>query len=172
MINYEELEVLTLNKNPTAPSANYKPDLIHLDDPAESAMIKISTHAAITIRQNTSLDNAIFEMRSHDIHSLVVVENNEIIGIISSDDILGSKPIRLLQEKRINREQIQVHMVMSTIENSIFINTKTLEFSRVGNIVKTLKKHHKKYLIVLDNTNQIYGLFNENRIKKLLHKEL
>jgi CBS domain-containing protein len=172
MINYEELELLTLTHQPIAPTQAYQPNLIHLDDPAESAIINFSSHPAITISPSESIDNAIFEMRSHDIHTILVLDNQHVIGILSSNDILGNKPIQLLQEKRINREQIQVHMIMSNINDSIFIDTKTLSFARVGNIVKTLKKHKKQYLLALDHDNKIYGLFTASRISKLLHKEL
>ena len=172
MINYEQLDLIKPTQRPTAIADDYKPDLIHLDDPAEIAILKLSSQSVMTISKHASIGNAIFEMRSHDIHSLLVTENDEVIGIISSDDILGNKPIQLLEEKRITREKIQVQMIMSSIEDCIFINTKTLKFARVGNIVRTLKDHKKRYIMVLDDNNKIYGLFTSNRIRRLLHREL
>jgi CBS domain-containing protein len=46
------------------------------------------SHPAVTIGRDSQVSEAVAKMRKHHVNSLVVVENNDILGIIKRDDII------------------------------------------------------------------------------------
>ena len=178
MIKYETLPTMIILPNAASlrPKATL-PELVHLDDPALTVMHDFSVTLPRTISPHEPIDDALNEMKIHGVHLLLVMENNHIIGVISTEDILGDKPIRFIQLSRLNRNQVLVKHVMVPLDEITAFDIEEVEQARVGNIVATLKVLHKHYALVLhDDTHQqrqwIRGIFTTSQISKQLHMDI
>lgn len=176
MIQYELLSTIPLlEEHVTLPSQQLA-ELVHLDDPAWTVMVDFTQEPPHTISPDVSIDHALMEMKLKDVHLLLVTDkNHQIVGLIASEDILGEKPITLIQQRRIERAQVLVKMVMVPLQNIVAFNIETIERARVGNIVTTLKNLCAHYALAIktDGSKQaVRGIFNTSQISKQLHVEI
>jgi len=177
MPKYEKLPTFFLTSEEATLCTDILPEIIHLDDPALAVMSDLSHTPCYTINESKSIDEALHSMKTHSIHLLFVTNKaNKPIGIISSEDLLGEKPIKILQERRIPRAKILVSMLMNKIETTPALDIETVSCFRVGNIVKTLKENNTHYLLVTKDSSSeqklIRGIFITSKISQQLHKQL
>ena len=106
---------------------------------------------------------------------LVVNDAHCVVGVLSRDDLLGEKPITLVQARRIERSQVVVSMLMTPVEQVPFFNIDDIKLARVGNIVSTLRsiKHRDALVINQQGDNHtICGLFHVSQINRQLHYDM
>lgn len=99
-----------------------------MDDPARAMMTDFSLVLTNTISQNETIDNALNKMKLHGVLILLTTDDEQqITGIISSEDLLGEKPIKLLQYSRVERCNITVKILMTTIKDIIAFDIDTIQ---------------------------------------------
>lgn len=177
MVKYELIPTISLQKTGVKLRSQILPELVHLEDPAFSVMSDFSQSTPITIDPDEPMDEALNEMKVKGVHLLLVVNSEkDIIGLISSEDLLGEKPIKIIQENRISRSQILVKMIMEPINKIAAFDIEAVEHARVGNIVQTLQSLRTHYALVVQTDEKgiqiIRGLFNTSQISKQLHTNI
>ena len=178
MAKYESLPTTLVTPSETVLPSHDLPELVRLDDAANTVMTDFRHAPAHIIAQDRSMDDALNEMKFTGEHLLLVTDKNgHLIGIISSQDLLGDKPIKILQEKRMPRENITVKMLMVEADTIISLDIKTVETARVGHIVKTLTENKRHYALVTEQCQAseqtlVRGLFTTSQISKQLHMDL
>jgi len=129
-----------------------------------------------TIGLEDPIDNALTAMKLHSVHLLFVLDDqDQIKGLVASEDILGELPIKIIQERRITRSKVLVKMIMRPIENIIAFDIDVINHAKVGNIINTLKAENRDYALVVksNNTQQIIrGIFTTSDISHQLHKDI
>lgn len=175
MAKYETLPTTTLTKNQTVLRTTKLPELVHLDDPCFLAMTDFNQMKPHTISPHESMDDALNEMKVRGAHLLLVKDKEGLItGVIASEDIMGEKPIQLLQERRLARQDILVNMLMTPIEKIPALDIKTLQHAKVGNIVNTLKTINQHFLLVFEKNEEeiLRGIFTTSQISRQLHQDV
>lgn len=176
MAKYEALPTTAILPNGTMLQANRLPELVHMDDAALSVMIDFTLTPPHTIRPTDTMDHAIHEMEVSGAHLLLVInEEGYFKGILTSQDVWGEKPIKLIQESRMHRDHVLVKMIMVPYTHILGLDFALIESTAcVGHIVKTLAAHKQHYaLAVAPCTDQavqmIRGIFTASQISKQLH---
>ncbi|MCG8432564.1 MAG: CBS domain-containing protein [Gammaproteobacteria bacterium] len=146
---------------------------VDFTNPAIDVMTNFAEVAAVTVEPNVSIDVALERMKHSGVRSLLVVNaSNEIIGIITSYDIQGEKPVLFQQEVGVNRGEILVRDIMTRRENLEAIPIKEVMEARVGDIVATLRSHGRQHALVVEkeqNDKQlICGIFSATQIGRQL----
>lgn len=177
MAKFDLLEIAQLHDKPVTLRSHTLPEIVHLDDPALAVMKDFNQTRPQAVPPSLSMDDALNEMKIHGLHILLAKEENNIVGLISTEDILGEKPIRILQERRIDRSKLTVSMLMTRIEKIATFNLKTIRYAKVGNIVETLKHLNTHFALVIDeeNSNDHYclcGIFSTWQIGRQLHTDI
>ncbi len=176
MPKFDTLETVSFKASEAKLSHCQLPELVHLDDPATMAMIDFQKTPTAILPADLSIEHALNEMQVLDVHALLIAADDGLLqGIISSSEILGEKPIQIIQQKRISREKILVKMVMTKIADIPAFSFETIEYARVGNVVNTLNSLNKPYALVIDThdkNNKIRGLFILRQIAHQLHKPI
>ena len=95
-------------------------------------------------------------MAKHSIGSIVVIENNEVVGIITERDIVRKI---VAQEKN---SYIKIKEVMS---HPIIVTSPEISIESAANI---MKKNNIRRLPVIDKKGYIVGIITENDILKIL----
>ena len=173
MVHYEELPTLTLAPEKATLCTDVLPEIIHMNDPALAAMIDFSQSPPKTIHDDAPIDHALHLMKMHGVHLFFVVDKKEQpIGVIASEDLLGERPIKIQQERRIPRSKILVNMLMEKLKDIPALDIEVVCDFKVGNIVNTLKAHHQHYAVVIktnDDEQKIRGIFIASKISQQLH---
>lgn len=143
-------------------------------DPAIKAMTDLKKVPARIIYPNENIDAANEKMIANRVRLLFVVNySDQIVGIITAQDILGEKPIQFAQQNEIKRSEILVKDIMTKAEDLEVIEIKTLSYATVADIIETLRHKKRQHILVVDYTgpNQermVRGIFSLNQIARQL----
>jgi predicted transcriptional regulator len=171
---YTTLPVVHLKVGTSFSHPPNQPEIVHLDDPALHVMIDFRQANAIIISPDVSISEAAMEMRVCHTHLLLVTNKDHlVIGLISSEDIMGEKPLKVTRERQIRRDEILVRMVMTRQEQIVAFDNNDVRYSKVGNVVQTLHEAKQHYALVIEidpvhSKQMVRGLFSLSQISKQL----
>ncbi|MGB5259923.1 MAG: CBS domain-containing protein [Gammaproteobacteria bacterium] len=148
--------------------------LVYAEDPAISVMTDFSEVTPVTIEPGLSIDLALRKMKEAGVRLLLMTDREDnITGIITSYDIQGDWPLRLVQEQGIAHADIRVQMLMTPLDEVMAMDIITVRGARVGHIINTLRDNESKYTLVIETDRGsgeqvIRGLFSIAYISKLM----
>jgi CBS domain containing-hemolysin-like protein len=151
------------------------PDPVRVDteDPALEVMTDFRRVRAITVPVSMTMEFAAQRMRSNRVHLLLVTdENNLVLGLVTSTDIEGDKPVRLVHDRGLRRDEITVGDIMTPRERLEVIDYDEVTHACVGQVVATLKAVGRQHAMVVDRDTQgrqrVRGLFAASQLGRQL----
>ncbi len=150
------------------------PAKVSLDTPAIMTMTDLRQVAALTIEPNVSIEWALMRMREGGVRLLLVVNHdNELVGLITSTDIQGEKPLRFVKEMRLRHSEIPVREIMVPRDKLEFISMEEVLKASVGNVLETLRRVGRKHALVYDSDQRsggtsVRGIFSASRLSRQL----
>lgn len=154
---------------PQAPEA--KP--VSTEDAALEVMTDFRRVRAITVPASVPMDYAAQRMRANRVHLLLVTdENNRVLGLVTSTDIVGDKPVRLVHDFGLRRGEITVRDIMTPRERLEVIDFDDVKHACVGHVVATLKAVGRQHAMVVDRNAHgrqlVRGLFAVSQLGRQL----
>jgi CBS domain-containing protein len=151
------------------PSAN----AVTLDSPALEVMTDLSKVAAVTIEPSAPVTVANEYMIGRAVRSLfVTASDGHLVGLVTTTDILGERPVRAIQARRISRNELVVSDVMTPVDSIVAMRIEDVRAAKVGHIVASLKqagRHHELVAERLaDGKTCIRGIFSASQIARQL----
>jgi CBS domain containing-hemolysin-like protein len=144
---------------------------VTLESPASAVMTDLRTIPAAVIKPQVSMEAANTYMMQRGVRLLLVLnEDQSLNGLITSTDILGDKPLRLIQERRIKHNEILVSDVMTPLDRLEAITLEDVGAAKVGHIIASLRNSGRQHTLVtsrdpLGQTN-VCGIFSRSQIEK------
>ncbi len=175
---YQALPRVHLLANNFYSQANDLPELVRCDDAAMRVMTDLRKLRAITILSTDTIEAAATEMNACEVHMLLVRnDEHQIKGIITSEDLIGEKPIKIAQERKIHHDKVLVGMVMTPQDDMLALDIESLAHAKVGDIVETLHEMRKHHAIVVEYSAEkeqhiVCGLFSATQISRQLGKDI
>lgn len=151
---------------------------LSLDDPATSAMTDLTKTRVITINPKNSIELAHELMKHAGVRMLVVKgSNNELSGLITYRDIVGEKPITIINNENIARNDIEVQQIMTPLSELNPFLYSDVEHSSIRNVIVQLRNANRQHAIVIEGTEDdpgyfIRGIFSITQIGRLLGTEI
>ena len=149
------------------------PNPVTFDSPASEVMTDLRKISAAVSAPNTPMEIANTYMMQRGVRTLLVInEDHSLAGIITATDILGEKPLRFIQDRRVKHHEILVMDIMTPLEKLEAISLDEVEHARVGNIVSSLRESERLHALVIDDNTidlpRICGIFSWTQIEKQL----
>lgn len=150
------------------------PAQVTSSSPAILAMTDLRQQSAFTVEPNISIDRALQCMKSVGVRLLFVVNGDqEILGLITSTDILGEKPLQFHNELHLRYEEIMVRDIMTPQSSLEVMNMEDVLRASVRDIVATLQGSGRRHALVLDYDARngkpaIRGIFSASQIGRQL----
>ncbi|MGH8671540.1 MAG: CBS domain-containing protein [Burkholderiales bacterium] len=148
------------------------PDKVKLDYPATDVMTDLKRVAAVTIEPAATMGAANQKMIQHGIRLLLVIDEDKgVLGIVTATDVLGEKPIKLIRETGVSRQEILVRDIMASRDTLEVLDMDAVSYAKVGNIVATLRKSGRQHALVVDGEGpawQVCGIFSTSQIANQL----
>ncbi|MBI5898078.1 MAG: CBS domain-containing protein [Rhodocyclales bacterium] len=149
------------------------PPRVGLDDPAESVMTDFRKVTAFTIDPDVSVDTAARVMRRRKVHLLLVVDvDNEMLGLITSNDLIGEKTLQCISARGIARADALVRDIMTAQDRLEVISMDDVAHANVGHVVATLKATGRRHAAVVDEDaagrQVLRGLFAASQLERQL----
>ncbi len=176
--NFKAIPQLTLNKIIDIKQPAYDTHAqVDLDSPAIEVMTDLSIVTPATTHSHTLLKQANQQMITRAVRMLFVVDQNQQLeGIITSNDILGEKPLQFAQRVGCSTSEILVADIMTPLGQIQILDFDDIERARVGNIIETLKRsgrHHALAAEKLENgQQQVCGIFSLSHISRLMNSQV
>ena len=174
-----EFKIIDTAKLENAPEVYHPenhPVLVHEDSQATEVMTDFKSKPAETISPKALIQDALEKMKINKVKSLLVEEDDKIIGLLTAKDIQGMKAGQVAQSMGIKMTEVTVSMVMSNWEEIIFIHINDLSNTRVGHIKALMHHKNVQYCLVIDecpNANPwIRGIFSSARISRQLGEDV
>lgn len=152
---------------------HHLPERVKLSDPALSVMTDLSKVSVVGVRSRSSLDRANFKMIRYGVRMLLVMDDSDhIAGLLTLSDLLGEKPMRVLQHMGGTHSELMVRDVMSTQRELEVMLLADVKQAQVGNVVATLKRAHRQHGMVVteepDGVQALCGIFSVTQIARQL----
>lgn len=127
------------------------PPRVTLDDAAVAVMTDFKKVTAFTIDPDVSVDTAARVMRRRKVHLLLVVDvENLVLGIITSNDLVGEKTLQCISARGISRADALVRDIMTPADRLEVIGIDDVLHAHVGHVVATLKATGRRHAAVVD----------------------
>ena len=124
---------------------------VGLESPALTVMTDLTRVSPATIGPDASIEGANRLMIMRGVRLLLVVDEREdVLGVISTTDILGERSMRVATGRGIRRDELAVADVMTPAERVEVIALADVEGARVGHVVATLMHAGRQHALVVD----------------------
>ena len=146
---------------------------VTLESSAFDAMTDLRQNDAAVIGPHVSMEFANSYMIQRGVRSLLVLnQDHSLRGIITATDILGEKPLRFTQDRRVRHDEILVSDVMTSLENLEVFSIEEVQNAKVGHIVASLRDTGRQHILVMenntDNKPSVCGIFSLTQIERQL----
>jgi CBS domain-containing protein len=150
------------------------PDRVTLDDPAFAVMTDLRNVPAASTAPGEPISKAHALMIQRGVRLLFVLDADKTLqGVITATDLLGEKPIRFMQERRVTHGEITVADIMTPASMLEAIPIQDVSQMRVGHIVATHKAVRRQHLMVVEEGGKrVRGLFSAAQVARQLGVEL
>ncbi|MGZ5231464.1 MAG: CBS domain-containing protein, partial [Burkholderiales bacterium] len=144
-----------------------------LEDPAQQVMTDLRSVTAVIILSGDTLDEAHRRMIQRSVRLLLVVDQNrQVVGLITATDILGEKPMQVITQRGIRREELLVRDLMIPLGVLDVLEMNDVRAAKVGHIVSTLKRAGRQHAVVVEHDHAgrqtVRGLFSATQIARQL----
>ena len=150
------------------------PERVRIDSPALSVMTDLRQIPAATIDLEAPVDAANRFMIRRGVRLLLVSDDErQVLGLITSNDVLGEKPVQFALERGIKRQEIRVRDIMIPCERLEVMHYADLVHAEVGHVVATLQHAGRQHALVSDmgadgKTETVRGIFSASQIARQL----
>lgn len=149
---------------------------VRLDSPATDVVTDLRRVSAIIVDRNASIDDATRVMTARGVRALFVVDDTrQVIGILTSTDTLGEKPMRFAHARGIRHGEVLVRDIMTPSERLEILEHDAVAHARVGDVIATLRVAGRQHALVVEtnpdapgNEKTIIGIFSLTQIARQL----
>lgn len=162
---------------PLARLVHRQPRMLAEQAPAVSAMVDFAAEPALTTVPEQRVDAALEQMRAAGVHTLLVMVEKHVVGLITAADIQGEKPVQFVQSSdclhpRCHHDDVEVGDVMTAIAALPLLHMEALEQASVGDVMETFRRTGRTHLLSLERTNEgtprVRGLISRAQVERQL----
>ena len=156
----------------------YRDRSVSAQSPALEVMTDFARMQSVTIAPEASLFAANETMVARGVRLLLVVDEQQgLIGIVSTGDTLGERPMQLLHQGKGTLFELTVSDLMHAIGEIDMLEFNAVRHASVGDIVATLKRLGRQHMLVstIDSATgrqQVRGMFSATQIGRQLGIEV
>jgi CBS-domain-containing membrane protein len=149
------------------------PDRVGLDDPAQHVMTDFKSVSAVIILSGDTVEEAHRRMIQRGVRLLLVVDQDRrVVGVITATDILGEKPVQVITQRGVRREELLVRDIMTPQERLEVLSMNDVRAAKVGHVVATLQRSGRQHAIVIEQDaggrHTVRGLFSSTQVARQL----
>jgi CBS domain-containing protein len=152
---------------------------VTLDSSALDVMTDLTLTKAATASPGTLLHQAEQVMIYQGVRMLFVVSNMPVIeGLITTTDLQGDRPMRVVQQRGLRHDELTVGDIMTPLAMLDAIALADLQHARVAHVIATLIRHGRNHLLVTDTATdgsaapRVRGVLSRAQIERQLGRTI
>ena len=130
----------------------------------------------VSVEADTQIDDGLRLMKHAGVRSAIVVdERGALLGLVTAYDILGEKPVRLVESTgrtplAAGRARVRVADVMEPVASWQVIDVRELQRATVADVVETLRRLGRTHVPVVERTtggdDRLRGLLSAAEVSR------
>jgi CBS domain containing-hemolysin-like protein len=150
------------------------PERVKDSDPAVDCMTDLRQVALLMVSPTTPLNLALERMVKGGVRMLLVVDpDGHVRGVITSRDIQGEKPLKIMEKMGGTRDELLVRDIMTMRGKLNVLMMDDVLGAKVGDIIATLKQVDRQHAMVVDTDPDsgqlaLRGIFSLSQIGRQL----
>ena len=141
--------------------------------PALAVMTDLTLVDAACVDLHVPMDEAHRIMMHLGVRLLFVNgADGHLAGLLTATDILGEKPMRVVQERGIRHDEISVDDLMTPLAQLEALSLEDVSHAQVGHVVASLRKAGRQHTLVVEQSRQgrklVRGIFSTSQIARQL----
>jgi hypothetical protein len=173
LTEFQLLPLTTVAGQPQLPQAS---QTATLTDPAVSQMTDLRLAPCVKVDHRDGIAATLHVMQRAGVRMAFVTGiAGELIGLVTSDDLQGERPMLRAMADHVCVEELTLDQVMTPRAEWQVVDAWQVEHCRLGNVAATMREHGLRYLLVIERDaagSQIRGLFSARRLELVLGVEL
>ncbi len=151
---------------------------VTLESPALSVMTDLTEVRAATVAPGVTLPQAELKMIHDGVRMLFVVTQMPCVdGIITAAALQGDRPMQLIQQRNVRRDELCVADVMTPLSDLDVVDLGALQRATVGHVAATLQSFGRPHLLVVEAATpqhpaRIRGLISHSQVERQLGASL
>jgi len=147
---------------------------VTLASPGLEVMTDLALVKASTVDPTVALARAEQVMIHQGVRMLFVVSNFPCVeGLVTASDLIGDKPMRLVNQRNVHHEDLCVADVMTELSQLDALDFDQLKAASVGQVIATFRKFGRKHLLVVQNATttspaRIRGVISLTQLERQL----
>lgn len=178
-MNETPLSTFRFPENTCIPQAQPKAKgAVTLTSPGIEVMTDLAQVKAATVEPQTSLEKAEKAMIQQGVRSLFVVRDFPCVeGLLTAADLIGEKPTRIVNERRVHRQDLCVSDLMTELSLLDALDYDELKSANVARVIATFKKSGRTHLLVIQASTaqgpaRIRGVISQTQIERQLGRSI
>jgi len=140
-------------------------------DPAIHAITDFTRELPITVDEDRQIDEALDDMIRFGVRAMLVLRGKRIVGLITSYDIQGERPLQFLQTSNYTQHRdIRVGHIMTPWDGLLAVSWDSMQYARAGDLRQLLDEAGVTHLLVIergkDGTPIVRGLVSRARLAR------
>ncbi len=120
-------------------------------DPAIYAITDFKRDYPMTVEAERQIDDALTDMIHLGVRALLVAKEQRLVGLVTSYDIQGERPIQFLQSSNYNRHQdVRVMHIMTPWDELLALDWESIESARAGELLAVFQQTSLTHLLVVE----------------------
>jgi CBS-domain-containing membrane protein len=121
------------------------------NDPALLAITDFTREPPVTVEAERQIDDALADMAALGVRALLVRRDQGIVGLITSYDIQGERPMQFLQSSNYrHHSDVRVAHIMTPWDALSAIHLNTIQTMRAGDLLHLLEEAHLTHALVVE----------------------
>jgi CBS-domain-containing membrane protein len=122
------------------------------NDPAIHAVTDFTREHPVTVGEERQIDDALGDMIHLGVRAMLVMREQRIVGMITSYDIQGERPLQFLQTSNYSRHQdICVGHIMTAWDKLLALDWESIQAARAGDLLQALEEAGLTHLLVIES---------------------
>jgi CBS domain-containing protein len=127
-------------------------------DPAIYAITDFKRDYPMTVDAERQIDDALSDMIRLGVRALLVAKDRRLVGLVTSYDIQGERPIQFLQSSNYSRHQdIRVMDIMTPWDELVALEWESVESARAGELLAVFRQTSLTHLLVVEIDRKSQG---------------
>lgn len=171
---HHELKLETLGKSTGVTGPANESWQVKLTDPATFVMTDFRERAFFKVAPDEQIDEVLSKMKHAGLRSAFVMDkqSDRLLGMITSYDIMGEKPLRYLQSAGFTEHKdILVSDIMENLREMAVLDVQDVEKATAHSVLDVLQKCGRTHLPVVEKKTgeepHLRGLISSSRVLRL-----
>jgi CBS domain-containing protein len=144
-----------------------------LTDSATSVMTDFTAEMPVTIAADRLIDDALRDMIDAGVRALLVMHGEAVVGLITSYDIQGERPLQFLNSSGFTRHsEIEVGHIMTPWDTVPTLDVPWVSSASVADVVERFRRKRGSHFMVVEYPEQggafVRGMFSRAQIERQL----